>query len=97
QPVRLFFVAQNQINYQVPSDTPSGLANVVVMNKGQAILQGTILVSNVALSLFTADTTGMGAPAGLLLRVRADGQQVYESLARFDASPNTIVPRPTPP
>ena len=91
---RLFFVAQNQINYQVPSDTPSGLANVVVMNKGQAILQGTILVSNVALSLFTADTTGMGAPAGLLLRVRADGQQVYESLARFDASRNRIVPAP---
>ncbi len=90
---RLFFVSPSQINYQVPSDTPSGLANVVVMNRGQAVLQGTILVSDVALSLFTADASGLGAPAGLLLRVRADGQQVYESLARFDAR-NRIVPAP---
>jgi len=91
---RLFFVSPNQLNYQVPSDTPSGLANVVVINRGQAILQGTALVSSVALSLFTADASGMGAPAGLLLRVRANGQQVYESLARFDASQNRIVPAP---
>ncbi|MGH9940293.1 MAG: hypothetical protein ACREAM_28970, partial [Blastocatellia bacterium] len=81
------------LNYLVPSDTPSGLANVVVTNKGQAILQGTILVSSVALSLFTADASGTGAPAGLLLRVRANGQQVFESLARFDAQ-NRIVPAP---
>ncbi|HKQ78960.1 MAG TPA: DUF5666 domain-containing protein [Blastocatellia bacterium] len=91
---RLFFVAPNQINYQVPPDTPLGLANVVVMNKGQAVLQGTILVSSVALSLFTADASGLGPPAGLLLRVRADGQQVYESLARLDTSRNRIVPAP---
>jgi uncharacterized protein (TIGR03437 family) len=64
------------------------------MNKGQVVLQGSILVSSVALSLFTADASGMGAPSGLLLRVRADGQQVYESLARFDASRNRLVPAP---
>jgi len=90
---RLFFVSPNQINYQVPSDTPTGLANVVVTNKGQTVLQGTVQVSTVALSLFTADASGLGAPAGLLLRVRADGQQVYESLARFDAS-RRVVPAP---
>jgi len=91
---RLFFVSPNQLNYQIPSGTPSGLANVVVTNRGQAILQGTVQVSSVALSLFTADASGVGAPAGLLLRVRANGQQVYESLARFDASQNRIVPAP---
>src|SRR4029450_12116325 len=81
---RLFFVAPNQIHYQVPSDTPSGLANVVVLKAGQAVLQGTVMVSSVALSLFAADSTGLGAPAGLLLRVRAEGQQDYESLAAFE-------------
>jgi uncharacterized protein (TIGR03437 family) len=91
---RLFFVSPNQINYQVPSDTPTGLANVVVMTRGQVVLQGTILVSSVALSLFTADASGLGPPAGLLLRVRANGQQVYESLARFDASRIRVVPEP---
>ncbi len=91
---RLFFVSRNQINYQVPSDTPSGSANVVVMNGAQPILQGAVQVSSVALSLFTADASGLGAPAGLLLRVRANGQQVFESLVRFDISQNRLVPAP---
>ena len=89
---RLFFVSPNQINYQIPSDAPSGLANVVVSKAGEIVSQGTIQVSNVALSLFTADASGQGAPAGLLLRVKANGEQVYESLVRFDASQNKLVP-----
>jgi uncharacterized protein (TIGR03437 family) len=44
--------------------------------------------------LFTADASGTGAPAGLLLRVRANGQQVFESLVRFDAARNKLVPAP---
>ncbi|MEK7832781.1 MAG: DUF5666 domain-containing protein, partial [Acidobacteriota bacterium] len=89
---RLFFVSPNQINYQIPSDAPSGLANVVVSKAGEVVSQGTILVSNVALSLFTADASGQGAPAGLLLRIKANGEQVYESLVRFDATQNKLVP-----
>ncbi len=89
---RLFFVSPNQINYQIPADTPSGLANVVISKAGEVVSQGTIQVSNVALSLFTADASGQGAPAGLLLRVKANGEQVYESLVRFDASQNKLVP-----
>jgi uncharacterized protein (TIGR03437 family) len=90
----LFFVSPNQVNYQIPPGAPSGSANVVVMRQGQMILQGTIRISSVALSLFTADASGTGPPAGLLLRVRANGQQVYESLARFDAAQNKLVPAP---
>lgn len=89
---RLFFVSPNQINYQIPADTPTGLANVVVTNQGQVVSQGTIVVSNAALSLFTADASGQGAPAGLLLRVKVNGEQVYESLVRFDATQNRLVP-----
>jgi uncharacterized protein (TIGR03437 family) len=90
----LFFVSPSQVNYQIPPGTPAGSANVVVMRQGQVILQGTIQISSVALSLFTADASGTGAPAGLLLRVRANGQQVYESLVRFDAAQNKLVPAP---
>ncbi len=90
----LFFVSPNQVNYQVPPGAPAGTANVAVMRQGQVILQGTIQISSVALSLFTADASGMGAPAGLLLRVRASGQQVFESLVRFDAAQNKLVPAP---
>ena len=91
---RLFFVSPNQINYQIPADVPSGVANVMVSNQGQVVSQGAIVVSNVALSLFTADASGQGAPAGLLLRIKANGEQVYESLVRFDATQNKLIPAP---
>ncbi len=91
---RLFFVSPSQINYQVPSNLPSGAANVVVMNRGQMVAQGAIEVSSVALSLFTANASGTGVPAGLLLRVRANGQQALEPLARFDAGLRQFVPAP---
>jgi len=91
---RLFFVSPNQINYQVPADTPSGLANVVVTNQGDVVSQGSLVVSNVALSLFTADASGQGAPAGLLFRIKSSGEQVYESLVRFDPAQNRLVPAP---
>lgn len=91
---RLFFVSPNQINYQIPADTPSGLANVVVTNQGEVVSQGSLVVSNVALSLFTADASGQGAPAGLLLRIKSTGEQVYESLVRFDPAQNRLIPAP---
>jgi uncharacterized protein (TIGR03437 family) len=34
--------------------------------------------------MFTANASGTGVPAGLVLRVKATGQQTYEPLARFD-------------
>ena len=91
---RLFFVSPSQINYQIPPGTPSGTANMVVTNNGQMVSQGAIAVSGVAPSLFTANASGDGPPAGLLLRVRADGQQVYELLARFDAGLKQFAPAP---
>jgi uncharacterized protein (TIGR03437 family) len=91
---RLFFVSPGQLNYQLPSNLASGSANVVVTNKGQMVAQGAIEVSNVALSLFTANASGSGAPAGLLLRVKANGQQALEPLARFDSASRQFVPAP---
>src|SRR5262249_13980929 len=82
---RLFFVSPTQINCQMPTGAASGSANIVVMNKGQMVSQGSIQVSSVAPSMFTANASGTGVPAGLVLRVKANGQQAYEPLARFDA------------
>lgn len=92
-PAGLFFVSPNQINYQAPDDVLPGGAQVTVMRNGQAVAQGTLELGNVGPSLFTADASGTGVPAGLLLRVRANGQQVYEPLATFSGgkvSPVTI-------
>ncbi len=92
RPAGLFFVSPNQINYQVPDDLQPGTAMVTVQRDGLTVAQGELEVGSVAPSLFTADASGQGSPAGLLLRVRADGRQSFEPLARFDASTNRLIP-----
>lgn len=82
-PAGLFFVSPTQINYQVPEDALPGAAQVTVMKNGQAVAQGTLELGNIGPSVFTADSSGTGVPAGVLLRVRANGQQSYEPLSTF--------------
>lgn len=82
-PAGLFFVSPGQINYQTPEDLLPGKAQVAVMKDGQVVAQGALELGNVAPSLFTADASGSGVPSGVLLRVRANGQQSYEPLARY--------------
>ena len=94
KPSPLFFISPNQINYQLPPDTPTGVASVMVASRGVPFLQGTVPVAPVAPSLFTANASGDGPPAGFALRVRATGQQVVEPVVRLDASLSKLVPTP---
>jgi uncharacterized protein (TIGR03437 family) len=84
KPAGLFFVSPNQINYQTPDGMLPGSAQVTVMRNGNAVAQGTLDLDTIAPSLFTANADGQGVPAGVLLRIRANGQQVFEPLARFE-------------
>ncbi|MFN0086832.1 MAG: DUF5666 domain-containing protein [Blastocatellia bacterium] len=85
RPAGLFFVSPNQINYQVPDGMLPGAAQVTVTRNGGVVAQGVLSLDDVAPNLFTANASGEGVPAGTLLRVRANGQQVYEPLARLEA------------
>lgn len=80
-PVPLFFVSPGQINLQVPPE-------FAVAEDAGAVLRlrvrrGAVLSTNEtrsalrrrSVSLFTADSSGTGAPAGFFVRVRAGGQQ----------------------
>jgi uncharacterized protein (TIGR03437 family) len=92
-PAGLFFVSPAQINYQAPDDLLPGRAQVAVMKNGQVVAQGALELGVVAPSLFTADASGTGTPSGVLLRVKANGEQSYEPLVRYDggkATPVTI-------
>jgi uncharacterized protein (TIGR03437 family) len=90
-PAGLFFVSPTQINYQVPDDLLPGTAQVAVVKNGKVVAQGALDLSTVAPSLFTADSSGAGTPAGVLLRVKANGEQSYEPLARYDGGKVTPV------
>jgi len=90
-PAGLFFVSPGQINYQVPEDLLPGAAQVAVTKNGEVVAQGTLELSVVAPSLFTADSSGQGTPAGVLLRVKANGEQSYEPLSRNEGGKITPV------
>ncbi|MFN0108752.1 MAG: IPT/TIG domain-containing protein [Blastocatellia bacterium] len=78
----LFFVAPSQINYQVPPGTANGAAMVTVMTNNNVVAMGTINVGRVAPGLFSANASGQGVAAAVILRIR-NGVQTFEPVSQF--------------
>lgn len=94
RPAPLFFVAPDQINLQIPPGTAIGFATILIDSGNGTFSAGETLITWVEPSVFTADSTGQGVAAGLALRIRPGGDQVFEPIARFDPALNRIVPIP---
>ncbi|QQS47834.1 MAG: hypothetical protein IPM66_04030 [Acidobacteriota bacterium] len=90
----LFFVAPGQINFQIPPSTANGLATISVAAGNGALSQGTALIANTSPGIFAANADGRGVAAGLILRVKADGTQLFEPVASFDQAANRFVGLP---
>jgi len=90
----LFFVSPEQINYQIPSGTAGGQAIVTVTGGSHIIAAGSVVITNVAPGLFSANANGQGVAAAVALRIKADGAQSFEPVARFDAEQNRFVAAP---
>jgi len=90
----LFSVSPTQVNYQIPVGTAAGEATVIITSGDGSVSTGVALIHAVAPSLFTANADGRGVAAAIALRVRADGSQQYESIAKFDPAQNKFVPLP---
>jgi uncharacterized protein (TIGR03437 family) len=86
----LFFVAPTQINYLMPPDLASGVATVTITNGNGDAVESLTEISAVAPGLFSANTSGGGAAAAVALRVRANGEQVYEPVARYNEETRTF-------
>jgi len=86
----LFFVSPSQINYQIPPSTAQGPAIVTISSGAVGIVE----IANVSPGLFSADSSGTGLAAALALRVKSDGAQIYEPVARYDATLNRFVAVP---
>jgi len=90
----LFYVSPTQINFQVPAGLANGNVIITVTGSdGRAIATGGTIIDTTAPGLFSADASGKGLPAAVLLRVKADGSTVYEPVARLDAD-NKLAPAP---
>jgi uncharacterized protein (TIGR03437 family) len=92
KPAGLFFVSPTQINYLVPAGLQPGTAQVTFDLNDEVIAIGSLVINEVAPSLFTINASGKGLPAGVVLRVNASGQQSYEALARYEGGQAVPVP-----
>jgi uncharacterized protein (TIGR03437 family) len=90
----LFFVSPAQINYQMPAATANGAATITGASGDGSISTGTAQIAPVAPGLFSADASGSGLAAATALRIKADGSQQFEPVARFDAGQNKFVAVP---
>lgn len=94
RPASLFFVAPDQVNFQVPPGAATGPAMITVTNGGGLVSTGTINIAMVAPGLFTANANGRDVPAAVALRLRANGTQSFEPVFRYDAAQRAYVAVP---
>ncbi len=90
----LFFVSPGQANFLVPAAAALGPATLTATSGNGKVALGTVQIDAVAPGLFTANASGQGVPAAVALRDKADGSQVFEQVARFDAAQNRFVAVP---
>ena len=90
----LFFASPGQINFQIPSGLALGAGMVSVVTNGDIHSTGTLEITSVSPGLFTADASGGGLAAAVVLRVKSDGEKVYEPIAKFDPASNRFVALP---
>src|SRR5262249_53523510 len=83
-----------QVNYLIPAGTASGAATVTITSGNGSVSTGSVEIAVVAPGLLSANASGQGVVAGVALRVKADGSQIYEPIARFDPAQNRFVPDP---
>lgn len=97
-PLPLFFVSPNQINAQLLNSLnntmPLGMITLTVTTSDGRTIQEPIYAAPVAPGVFSADASGKGVAAAVALRIKANGEQVYEPIARFDPAQNRIVAVP---
>ncbi len=90
----LFFVSPVQINYLVPANTVNGDAVVTITTADGRVATGRTKIETVTPSLFSANANGQGIAAAVVLRIRVNGELVYESIATFDSGQQRFVATP---
>jgi uncharacterized protein (TIGR03437 family) len=90
----LFFVSPTQINYLLPAGTANGPATATFISGFGSSSSGSAQIVKVEPGLFTANASGSGVPAAVVLRVKSDGAQIYEPASAFNQTTMQYVPLP---
>ncbi|MFN0119278.1 MAG: hypothetical protein ACKV2V_02130, partial [Blastocatellia bacterium] len=79
----LFFVSPGQINYQVPAGTLPGPVAITITSANGQVATSSETVADTAVAVFTANSSGTGAPAGYVVRVRG-ANLTYDPIWRVE-------------
>lgn len=90
----LFAVSKGQINYLVPPSTALGVATVTVFKDNAAIASGNVPIETIAPGVFSANMNGAGPASAVVMRLKANGDQTFESTIRFDTAQNRFLTNP---
>ncbi|MCI0419549.1 MAG: hypothetical protein L0312_10055, partial [Acidobacteria bacterium] len=89
----MLFVSPIQINYVAPRDLNSGTATVKLIDEGGvAISIGFAEILRLSPGIFTADASGQGVPAAVIVRVKPGNVEITEPVAQFDEAQKKFVP-----
>lgn len=90
----LFFVSPTQINFLIPPGTATGAATITIASGDGASSIGTTQIVPVRPGFFAANANGRGIAAGVVLRIKSDGRQIYEAIALPDPATGMMLPVP---
>jgi hypothetical protein len=91
----LLFVSPTQINYLMPSGLAEGQAVIrLVDTAGNLVRVWLAAIRPAVQGIFTANASGVGVPAAVVVRVKPGDVQAYEPVAQFDQTLRRFVPLP---
>ncbi len=90
----LLFVSPTQVNFIIPTGIVEGTATVKITAGDGTESNGTIEIARVSPAIFTLNANGEGVLAAEVVRVKANGTQVRETLAQRDPVTNQMVTKP---
>ncbi len=82
----LYYVSPGQVGFLVPAGTAIGPATILVTSPDGPVYSAAVEVKGVVPALFSANASGQGLAAAAIQRVRVDGTQSVEPVARYEAS-----------
>ena len=91
---RLLYSSPTQVNFLMPTDLATGRATVSISSGSNPPQIAATTVERVAPALFTANASGLGVPAALAIRVRADGSRSVEPVFSCGSQPGSCLPIP---
>lgn len=81
----LLYVSPNQINLMIPAATAVGSAMITVTSGDGVVTAAPASIVIVSPGLFSANGSGTGVAAAMIMRRRADGSEIFEAVYRIDA------------